>query len=143
MVETLKADHDNLRQVYSWTIDRGEVELALRLVGCLGILWIVMGSIDEGVQWVKECLALVDSVPAKIQADLYRVAGTLFLAYCGEHDLSKEMYHKALSLYTLLEDVRGMGWSHIGLIGTSGRCSRKNGSSPWRIWQRVLNIFQK
>ena len=95
------------------------MELALRLVRCLGMFWIIMGSFDEGVQWVKECLALVNSVPADIQADLYRVAGTVFLICCGEHDLSKEMYRKALSLYTLLEDVREMGWSHVGLIGTS------------------------
>lgn len=115
----LKADHDNLRQVYSWSMDRGEVELALRLVGCLAIFWIVMGSFDEGVQWVKESLALVDSVPAEVQGDLYRVAGSLFLVCCGEHDLSKEMYYKALSIYTRLEDIREMGWSHVGLIGTS------------------------
>ena len=118
-LNSLKADHENLRKVYSWSMGAGEVKLALRLVSCLGIFWIVMGSFDEGVQWVKECLDFIDSVPADIQADLYRVAGSLFLVCCGEHDLSKEMYNKALSLYTLLEDVREMGWSHVGLIGTS------------------------
>jgi non-specific serine/threonine protein kinase len=115
----LKADHDNLRAAYDWSMDNGEVELALRLVGTLDYFWFRMGSYTEGKDWVINSLEYIDDVPASVKAGVYGAAGMVYYFADGNSELSKHMFKEALSLHEALGNKREMGWIHAHLMDPS------------------------
>jgi tetratricopeptide (TPR) repeat protein len=64
-------------------------------------------------------LDYVDLVPVEVQAEVYLTAGHVYYIICGEHDQSRLMLQKALQQFSDLKNIREMGWSHSGLLGTS------------------------
>ena len=115
-LKRLEADHDNLRVIYESSMNEGEVELALRLVGCLDYFWLRMGSFDEAILWTTQSLNFIEDVPPVIQAGIYGVAGMVFYVVKMDRELSKKMYRKALNIYQDLGDIREMGWIHIHIM---------------------------
>jgi non-specific serine/threonine protein kinase len=55
--ELLEAEHDNLRAVLAWALDRGEAETAQRLVAAASRFWYSRGSFAEGRAWAEPALA--------------------------------------------------------------------------------------
>ena len=55
-LRTLDAEHDNLRAVLGWALDRNEAEIALRLCGTLGSFWFHSGYLSEGRRWLDTAL---------------------------------------------------------------------------------------
>jgi predicted ATPase len=69
-LERLETEHDNTRAALSWALERGEVELRLRLAGALGWFREAHGHYSEGRRWLEEALAQDDraSVAARVKA---------------------------------------------------------------------------
>jgi predicted ATPase len=57
----LTDDHDNVRAALSWSIERGEVGSAYRLVAALWRFWYLRGFISEGWVWTSKVLGLPES----------------------------------------------------------------------------------
>jgi ATP/maltotriose-dependent transcriptional regulator MalT len=73
----LEQEHDNIRVALSWSLERGEPELALRLVGALGWFWRGRGFYGEGRRWVEEALEKGSGKSATITAKALGVASFL------------------------------------------------------------------
>jgi predicted ATPase/DNA-binding XRE family transcriptional regulator len=48
----LEIEHDNLRAALAWGAARGDTEFLVRLSGCLGNFWILVGHWSEGRRWI-------------------------------------------------------------------------------------------
>ncbi|HEY7031133.1 MAG TPA: tetratricopeptide repeat protein [Thermomicrobiales bacterium] len=53
----LEAEHDNLRAVLTWALDRGEAETAQRLVAAASRFWYSRGYFAESRTWAERALA--------------------------------------------------------------------------------------
>ncbi len=54
----LAAEHDEVRSALSWSIDRRDADLALRLAGSTASFWWIHGHWTEGRRWLEAALAL-------------------------------------------------------------------------------------
>jgi len=67
-LERLVAEHDNLRAAFGWAMERGESEVALRLVAALLDFWYARGHLVEGQRWGERALTLPGHAPAAVRA---------------------------------------------------------------------------
>ncbi len=56
--DMLEAEHDNLRAVLRWAIDREDVETARRLIRAALLFWHISGRFGEGRSWAEETLTI-------------------------------------------------------------------------------------
>jgi predicted ATPase/DNA-binding XRE family transcriptional regulator len=69
-IKRFRADHDNLRAALGWSVENGEAEIGLRLVGALWSCW-PWGYIAEGRHWAEAVLTLPGAeawTPARARA---------------------------------------------------------------------------
>lgn len=110
----LEAEHENLRTAYRWCLERGEVELRLRLVGSLGHFWWRQGHFAEGKQWTEGALEVIEDAPPDVRACVLTAAGRVSF-YLDDPATSKRVLGEALALYRDLGARRDIGWTLIHL----------------------------
>jgi predicted ATPase/DNA-binding SARP family transcriptional activator/DNA-binding CsgD family transcriptional regulator len=86
-LKRLVPDHDNMRAALSWTLERDEVELGLRIAGALQLFWSAQGHYGEGREWLEEALAKDDG-RASAAARAGALEGLGWLAY-DQDDLDR------------------------------------------------------
>jgi predicted ATPase len=96
-LEKLEAEHDNMRAALSWSLERKEAEVALRLGCALGWFWSMRGYLSEGRRWLEEALAMGGRVSPEVRAMALAGAGELAFEQ-GELDRAKEAYDEGLEL---------------------------------------------
>ncbi len=107
-LDRLEREHDNLRGALGWALERGEVELGLRLVAAVFRFWMVRGHLREGRVWAERLLALgregADAARAapgagweSIRARALRAAGVLAL-YQGDEAAAESWLEQAAAL---------------------------------------------
>ncbi len=77
-LDRLEQEHDNVRAALTWSMEHGEVELALRLGGALRWFWNMGGYYGEGRNWLEAVLA--KEGPASAQARARALEGVGWLA---------------------------------------------------------------
>jgi non-specific serine/threonine protein kinase len=82
--ELYDAEHDNLRAVLSWAIDRGEAETAQRLVTAIVRFWYVRGFFSEGTNWAERALASGPTAKA-VRARALGAAGWVAFEHGQDH----------------------------------------------------------
>ncbi|HSH82550.1 MAG TPA: tetratricopeptide repeat protein, partial [Herpetosiphonaceae bacterium] len=118
-LEWLALERDNFRAALRWCIDRGQVELGLRLAGQLGYFWWTHGDADEGRQWLQKLLNLGGAQTAA-RADALTAAGNLAHLQ-GDSSTAFTLLRESLALNGTLgrpgstaEALRGLGMVALG-----------------------------
>ena len=94
-VERLEAEHDNLRAVLAWAIERGDAATAQSLVEKLAWFWVPRGYLSEGRTWGERALALGDASPTPERASTLAMTGTLAWLQ-GDHQRARELAAEGL-----------------------------------------------
>jgi predicted ATPase/class 3 adenylate cyclase/DNA-binding CsgD family transcriptional regulator len=97
-LERLEREHNNLRSALSWTLDSGQVELALRLCGALGEFWYHRGHVTEGQRWLQSTLAQRNVASGVRQAKALALAGWLAWEQ-GDYEQARVLIGEGLELY--------------------------------------------
>jgi predicted ATPase/DNA-binding SARP family transcriptional activator/DNA-binding CsgD family transcriptional regulator len=115
-LERLEAEHDNLRVALSWTLERGEAELGLRLAGALWTFWEAHGHYSEGRRWLEEELEKEGRASAAARAKALEGFGWLVFR-AGEMNRAVVAAEEGLEL----SDDAGLGGAvrakFLGLLG--------------------------
>jgi predicted ATPase/transcriptional regulator with XRE-family HTH domain/Tfp pilus assembly protein PilF len=110
-LDRLEAEHNNLRAALQWSLQYGEVEVALRLGSALWRFWLIRGYLSEGRRWLEEALALkaagAGAVPATVRANALNGAGNLAYS-AGDYAAALALHEESLSLRRELGDKQGM-----------------------------------
>ncbi|HZU11761.1 MAG TPA: tetratricopeptide repeat protein [Chloroflexota bacterium] len=110
----LDREHDNIRAALRWTLESGEVELALRLVSAMWWYWRKRGYLTEGQRWAEGALAQSAGTPEQLRAKALTVAGYLaYLRYDTEQAVAWE--EESLAIFRRLGDSRGIALALFGL----------------------------
>jgi predicted ATPase/DNA-binding NarL/FixJ family response regulator len=94
--DLLEAEHDNVREVLAWAIDRGEAETAQRIVAGASRFWYVRGNFAEGRRWGERALASGPTTDA-VRAGALGVTGWIASAQ-GDEDRAIELVNESLGL---------------------------------------------
>jgi predicted ATPase/class 3 adenylate cyclase len=115
-LDRLDDDHDNLRAVLRWFLERGQGDELARLVAALRVFWHTRSYMSEGGDWLQRALgASVGSSP--VRARLLNGAG--FWAWAqGRYSHAAHMFEEALACARETADRAGEAdaLNHLGLI---------------------------
>ena len=118
--EYLESEHDNLRAVLGWLIDRGDVERAARLIRFASRFWHTRGFLVEALSWTQRALALdLSSTDLSAQSELYTSAGWIG-SVAGEPQESVRLGKQALELAQQSGDVfdTASAFSVLGILAS-------------------------
>jgi predicted ATPase/DNA-binding SARP family transcriptional activator len=114
-LELLDAEHDNLRAALGWSIDNGEVDLAMRLVGALGWYWFMRGHWKEARRWLNKALDISKDGDKGYRAKAIIRAGGMELIR-GNLAGNTELVEDALVICREECDQEGIAWC-LNLLG--------------------------
>jgi predicted ATPase len=106
----LRVDHDNFRAALAWSLERSEVELALRVSGSLRRAWVALGYVSETRGWLEAALARSEGVPTWVQAKALYGLGRVALVQ-GDYVESVPRLEESAALYRELGDTQGLVYS--------------------------------
>lgn len=99
----LELEHDNVRAALRWSLDRRDIELALRLSGALWRFWYWHSHFDEGNRWLELALAQARrarGVPMPILAKALEAAGNL-MSVQGDYKRAIALFEESLAFWQM------------------------------------------
>jgi predicted ATPase/DNA-binding CsgD family transcriptional regulator len=106
----LETEHENMRAMYAWSMQGGDIELGLRLVGVLAFFWWRQGHYAEGQKWTTQAVEESSDAPVTVHANVLFAAG--FMSKMHSHyERSKHLFRTALEHYRDLGSRRDIGWT--------------------------------
>jgi len=103
-LDTLEADHDNLRAALDWATAGGETDLALRLTAAAWRFWQTRGHLHEAERRVGAALAMPGGDPSLRAKALEALGGVLW--WQGRTAECRRVYEEALGMQRRLGDPR-------------------------------------
>jgi predicted ATPase/transcriptional regulator with XRE-family HTH domain len=142
-LERLEREHDNLRAVMRWSLERGEMghsfEMALRLGAALQRFWDVRGHYSEGRVFLERALAESKGVAVPVQVKALRAAARL-AAFQGDMDRAEVLCEESLARCRELGDTGGMALS-LRLLGEIAYW-RSNLGVAYALAEEALALFR-
>lgn len=116
-LRTLDTEHDNLRAALGWTIDRGDAETALRIVGALWRFWAYRGAYAEGRTWAERALNAPGEAPPAVRASAFHHLGNLTLDV-GDLAVTRRYYEAGHEIRRELGDpvAEAVSLNGLGLV---------------------------
>jgi non-specific serine/threonine protein kinase len=100
----LEAEHDNIRAVLAWSLERGEAEIAQRLTGAFARFWWFRGHLTEGRAWAERSLLMLQQTSAVARAGALAAAGRMATAL-GDDEYAVEALSESLVLCRQVGDA--------------------------------------
>ncbi|GCE06006.1 LuxR C-terminal-related transcriptional regulator [Dictyobacter aurantiacus] len=141
-LDILEQEQNNFRAVFTWLIERNEIENALDLAAALWKFWSYRGYVIEGYQQVVQLLKLCrdEMVSAPVRAKAYYAAA--LLAFFQLHIAAmKEHLQTCLKLYCEVDDKHGYAMA----LNAMGFCELLQGhyENVKTYYEESLPIFQE
>ncbi len=116
----LEAEHDNLRTALEYSMERGEVEAALRLASAVARFWFVRGYSAEGRGWLEAALNRSSGAPAAVRASALNAAGNLAVLGQSDYTAGRSFFEKSLAMWRALGDRQGIAraLTNLGLVAS-------------------------
>jgi predicted ATPase/class 3 adenylate cyclase len=108
--EHYRADWDNIRAALGWCLDRGEIELGLRIAGALTLIWLQLSVAPEGERWLTELLARAEGVDPSVRATALATLG-MVAGVQNEVDLAERSSSEALEHFRAAGHEAGIAWT--------------------------------
>jgi predicted ATPase/class 3 adenylate cyclase/DNA-binding CsgD family transcriptional regulator len=120
-VEQTEIEIDNLRAAFAWSRETCDIELALQLASSLQPLWLTRGRLREGMSWIDEALADLDTVDREVAPAVLARAladAALFDGWVGV-PARREQATEALAIARQLDDPALLVRALTGCIATA------------------------
>ena len=112
--ERFRTEWDNVRAALGWSLESGEIELGLRLVGALAMVWLDQNLAVEGERWLDAFLARPQPIDAEVRAKAL-MAGATIAGVRSQYELSFSRAEEALEYFRSVGSERGIAWALTGL----------------------------
>ncbi|HXV03210.1 MAG TPA: adenylate/guanylate cyclase domain-containing protein, partial [Gaiellaceae bacterium] len=112
--ERFRTEWDNVRAALGWALESGEIELGLRLVGALAMVWLDQNLAVEGERWLQAFLPRSESVDAGVRAKAL-MAGATVAGVRSQYELARPRAEEALEHFRSVGSEAGIAWSLTGL----------------------------
>ena len=112
-LDTLEAEHDNLRAALEWSMGKEYIEMGLRLAGTLWPFWSVRGYNGEGNQWLERVLSGKINEPASTLAMAARakaLCGSMWISG-GNLTVKQSRLEESIKIWQELGDKSGIAES--------------------------------
>jgi predicted ATPase/transcriptional regulator with XRE-family HTH domain len=139
-LEELEADHDNLRAVLRWSLERGEPQIGLRLAEALATFWLVRTHWSEGRRWLEEALERGTEVPLALRARALRVAAGL-ATHQTDYRAAQRWSEESLRLAEQLGDSSERAAALLNLGQVAGLES--DYIQEQALYEESLTLYQK
>jgi predicted ATPase/DNA-binding CsgD family transcriptional regulator len=106
----IQIEQDNFRTALSWSLEGGDLQYALRLVGALRDHWYYNGFVVEGRHWITQVLNLAENAPPDLLGGAFCTAGNLAYS-AGDILTGEEMLRRAIDQYQQAGDENGKAWA--------------------------------
>lgn len=107
----LDREHDNLRSVLGWTIERQLFEPAIQLSGALGRYWYVRCYYSEGLNWLQAIVPNFNT-PTAEKVKAYQARALYWMATLamplGQYQEATPLYEQSLALARELDDKKNL-----------------------------------
>jgi tetratricopeptide (TPR) repeat protein len=100
---------DNIRAVFGWALQSGEIEAGLRLAGALGTVWLDRNVALEGQQWFGTMLDRADAVDDAVRARALGAA-SMVAGVRGDYVAAIAWGEEALAYYRRIGSDWGVAW---------------------------------
>jgi predicted ATPase/DNA-binding CsgD family transcriptional regulator len=113
-LQQLDREYDNFRAAIDWSLQSGNVELALRLASALWPYWDRRGHPSEGERWLERALRDSSDAAPEARAKALHRLGNLAIDV-GDYGRASNFYGLSLALHRELDDRPGIASSLNGL----------------------------
>jgi len=119
-LERLETERDNFRAALGWSLERGDTELGLRLIGSLRRAWVARGYLSETRKWLEVAFEQDAAVPTQVEAKALYGLGRVALVQ-GDYDQAIPSLDRSARLFRELGEAEGLVFSlaDLGFIATA------------------------